>query len=281
MNSSRQSDTVQINAAQKSSKRPLLYRYINSKLDFYPVQLPELPRRICIHLKKKKSIQHDFLHPRSIAKMTSCAGLLTRHNALHITARAVCGVAALCAVLLAASAAVLTDRRFVLLALATIALLAAPTFFTIGALQPRAQLQRQCGAVPTPIAPPWIIVVILAAVIGLSYIITLLRLRWLVRFIQRRERRKTHISLPCMSHSEAQLLSQDTCAICLDDLSNSRLSRLSCDHVFHLVCIERWVTDTPVCPLCKKEVDVDELAHKRSARNKGLPAVARVAQLRS
>lgn len=204
--------------------------------------------------------------------MTTCATLFAQHSALHTAARAVSGAAALCAVLLAAFAAALFAHRVVLFLLATVPLLACPTFFALRALQPRAKLLRQCGSAPASIASPWVFAVVLAAIIGLAYIFTLLP-------CARRVRQRVavmSVELPSMSQSAAQMLPKDSCSICFDDMRSSRPCRLACNHVFHKLCIERWVTTRSVCPLCMENVDADELSLKRTA---GLPLVMRVSQL--
>ncbi|KAG9948575.1 hypothetical protein KCU85_g4860, partial [Aureobasidium melanogenum] len=52
-------------------------------------------------------------------------------------------------------------------------------------------------------------------------------------------------------------LEQSTCAICLDDFteSQSQVRELPCRHVFHTNCIDLFLLDTSsMCPLCKQSV---------------------------
>ena len=47
----------------------------------------------------------------------------------------------------------------------------------------------------------------------------------------------------------------DECCICLDEFKNrSKVSRIECCHVFHKKCIEKWLLEKAVCPLCKFDV---------------------------
>ena len=45
----------------------------------------------------------------------------------------------------------------------------------------------------------------------------------------------------------------DTCVICTDEFAdNAFVTELSCEHVFHPLCIEKWLLDySSVCPMCK------------------------------
>ncbi|XP_045793084.1 E3 ubiquitin-protein ligase RZF1-like [Trifolium pratense] len=46
--------------------------------------------------------------------------------------------------------------------------------------------------------------------------------------------------------------SEATCSICLCELSNdSSAVQISCSHVFHRDCIEKWITVKRTCPLCR------------------------------
>ncbi|KAJ1960485.1 hypothetical protein IWQ62_004217, partial [Dispira parvispora] len=47
--------------------------------------------------------------------------------------------------------------------------------------------------------------------------------------------------------------SPSTCAVCIDEFERGQLVRqLPCNHLFHLECIDEWLTEkSGVCPLCK------------------------------
>ncbi|XP_073124718.1 NEP1-interacting protein-like 1 isoform X2 [Henckelia pumila] len=44
------------------------------------------------------------------------------------------------------------------------------------------------------------------------------------------------------------------CAICFQDVMNGERARLlpSCRHLFHIHCIDEWLTRRPTCPLCRQ-----------------------------
>lgn len=49
------------------------------------------------------------------------------------------------------------------------------------------------------------------------------------------------------------------CAICLDLFRDGEACRNlpSCDHVFHLDCVNRWLIKVPACPICRTHVRFD------------------------
>lgn len=53
-------------------------------------------------------------------------------------------------------------------------------------------------------------------------------------------------------HSE----SQETCAVCLGEYVEGELGRcLPCNHRFHQPCIDRWLEQSKLCPLCMVAID--------------------------
>lgn len=67
----------------------------------------------------------------------------------------------------------------------------------------------------------------------------------------------------------------ESCAICVDDFKDGDMMRvLPCNHHFHLVCIDEWLTNhSDLCPLCKEQVPRPESAdgmqfHGRGSRNR-------------
>lgn len=45
------------------------------------------------------------------------------------------------------------------------------------------------------------------------------------------------------------------CVICQDDINiNTILRSLSCKHLFHINCIDKWLTENKKCPICKCEI---------------------------
>lgn len=65
------------------------------------------------------------------------------------------------------------------------------------------------------------------------------------------ETRKLPTKLYCPGEDKGE-----TCAICVEDFVERDMVRvLPCDHFFHTVCIDEWLTNhSALCPLCKMEV---------------------------
>lgn len=51
---------------------------------------------------------------------------------------------------------------------------------------------------------------------------------------------------------------QGMCVICLDELineENKKLGKLNnCTHVFHMKCLNTWLNEKPICPVCRRDV---------------------------
>lgn len=44
------------------------------------------------------------------------------------------------------------------------------------------------------------------------------------------------------------------CAICLEEyIENDRVRQLPCHHIFHMACIDTWLTTRNSCPICRQE----------------------------
>ncbi|XP_010509317.1 PREDICTED: RING-H2 finger protein ATL33-like [Camelina sativa] len=49
------------------------------------------------------------------------------------------------------------------------------------------------------------------------------------------------------------------CTVCLYVITDGeKIRRLTCDHAFHVDCIEEWLQDHPNCPICRAEVPVKQ-----------------------
>lgn len=48
----------------------------------------------------------------------------------------------------------------------------------------------------------------------------------------------------------------ETCSVCVDDFEDGmQVKVLPCHHIFHPVCIDRWLSDySSICPMCKADV---------------------------
>ncbi|CAI0449910.1 unnamed protein product [Linum tenue] len=55
------------------------------------------------------------------------------------------------------------------------------------------------------------------------------------------------------SKEERSLEASTTCSVCLSDFSEGEPVRALpvCSHVFHVVCIDRWLLSHPNCPVCR------------------------------
>ena len=51
------------------------------------------------------------------------------------------------------------------------------------------------------------------------------------------------------------LLSEPTCAVCLDACGDGAVGLLVCGHVFHAACVQPWASAKGTCPLCRRRLD--------------------------
>lgn len=68
-------------------------------------------------------------------------------------------------------------------------------------------------------------------------------------------------ALPIVSHQSLSSSSssssvQDECCICLDKFENSERVKVlpSCNHCYHPLCVDKWLTAHSTCPLCRASV---------------------------
>lgn len=45
----------------------------------------------------------------------------------------------------------------------------------------------------------------------------------------------------------------NTCSICLNKLNNT-CRKLKCNHIFHVECIDNWLSDNVTCPMCRDKI---------------------------
>ena len=85
------------------------------------------------------------------------------------------------------------------------------------------------------------------------------------RLIQRSEEATTTTAPPWK-----QIEVDVTCAICLECFSNGELGRkLPCGHLFHVDCIDPWLTERSVCcPIDSRAVVCEEEASKLKGEEK-------------
>ncbi|KAK7350608.1 hypothetical protein VNO77_09422 [Canavalia gladiata] len=61
-------------------------------------------------------------------------------------------------------------------------------------------------------------------------------------------------NLPCFDYEEQERgCSLVDCAVCLENFKVGDVCRLlpNCNHSFHVHCIDLWILNTPVCPICR------------------------------
>ena len=52
----------------------------------------------------------------------------------------------------------------------------------------------------------------------------------------------------------------EECPICLEKMNDETLRvTLSCDHVYHVRCLKRWVSTGQSCPVCRAEINVGHI----------------------
>lgn len=65
-------------------------------------------------------------------------------------------------------------------------------------------------------------------------------------------------ALPCRQLTAACIpaLHSSTCSICLDCFQPGDTAReLRCSHTFHLACLDTWLRNRALCPVCRANVE--------------------------
>ncbi|KAL4465066.1 hypothetical protein ABPG72_012249 [Tetrahymena utriculariae] len=66
----------------------------------------------------------------------------------------------------------------------------------------------------------------------------------------------------CNSHGQ-----EDNCPICyIEFKEDDELKELLCSHIFHSVCIDRWIIKNQKCPMCRKSQDLEEYLNFQQSR---------------
>ncbi|KAF8096191.1 hypothetical protein N665_0316s0032 [Sinapis alba] len=63
--------------------------------------------------------------------------------------------------------------------------------------------------------------------------------------------------LPKLTGKELALAARSTeCAVCLEDIENCQSARLvpGCNHGFHQLCADTWLSNHTVCPVCRGDL---------------------------
>lgn len=53
-----------------------------------------------------------------------------------------------------------------------------------------------------------------------------------------------------------EVVTETECAVCLDVIEDDQSVRLipSCNHTFHLICADTWLSKHPHCPICRANI---------------------------
>ncbi|GJZ55093.1 zinc finger, RING/FYVE/PHD-type containing protein [Tanacetum coccineum] len=67
---------------------------------------------------------------------------------------------------------------------------------------------------------------------------------------------------------DAEEAKRGECAVCLDGFKDGDKCRMlrNCKHSFHVNCIDLWLINTAVCPICRTSVEIE-----RSGREDRFP----------
>ncbi|CAN8264035.1 unnamed protein product [Cochlearia groenlandica] len=127
--------------------------------------------------------------------------------------------------------------------------------------------EGECCLYPPSKGTAWTVLAI--SLFSLLLIITFLLLAFFAPRHWTQWRGRLIHKLPCFTFCDSHLhKSIETCAICLEDYQfGETLRLLPCQHVFHLSCIDSWLTKSGTsCPVCKHDIRTETVAseaHKR------------------
>ncbi|KAF7806102.1 RING-H2 finger protein ATL56-like [Senna tora] len=87
--------------------------------------------------------------------------------------------------------------------------------------------------------------------------------------VRKRMCREELKNLPCFEYKEGKKGGDGSlvdCAVCLESFKVGDLCRFlpMCRHTFHVPCIDSWILNTPICPICRtwvhliQQVDVSD-----------------------
>ena len=64
--------------------------------------------------------------------------------------------------------------------------------------------------------------------------------------------------IPVVYFSKYKFKNCDTkCAVCQYDFKEGeKVTKLTCNHLFHAPCVDEWLLKNKICPICKKEIKV-------------------------
>ena len=47
-----------------------------------------------------------------------------------------------------------------------------------------------------------------------------------------------------------------TCIVCLEEMTLAK--RLKCGHIFHMICLHRWIEQNTTCPTCRTKIVLED-----------------------
>lgn len=73
--------------------------------------------------------------------------------------------------------------------------------------------------------------------------------------------------------AEEKTFTKEICCICYDEINQGEyVTILKCKHIHHCECIKDWLVKQKNCPICKKEVLVDDFHIGRNPQVKSFGA---------
>jgi E3 ubiquitin-protein ligase RNF115/126 len=62
----------------------------------------------------------------------------------------------------------------------------------------------------------------------------------------------------CKKDEEKDILEPPSCPVCIDEISiGNEAMFMPCGHIFHPNCLKPWLKDNNTCPICRKELPVE------------------------
>jgi hypothetical protein len=62
-------------------------------------------------------------------------------------------------------------------------------------------------------------------------------------------------------------IKDNECMICIEPLKKNKSKELNCKHIFHIECIQKWYNVQQTCPICRTEIDPNEIDKKNKKNN--------------
>lgn len=69
-------------------------------------------------------------------------------------------------------------------------------------------------------------------------------------------------SPPPLKQQKKNINAAVECVICLENIDEKQMHKTKCLHVFHNLCITRWISTSATCPVCRSVLEEHEEEHK-------------------